>query len=62
MLLAGTRGREESPEVGKGQERWQLPVLAPHCPWGEGRQARAEGAPQALTPLPDAKMFIGVKK
>lgn len=33
-----------------------------NCPWGEGRQAKAEGAPQALTPLPDAKMYIGVKK
>lgn len=33
-----------------------------NCPWGEGRQARAEGAPQAFTPPPDAKTFIEVKK
>lgn len=32
------------------------------CPQGEGRQARADGAPQAFTPPPDAKTFTGVKK
>jgi len=33
-----------------------------NCPRGEGRQARAEGAPQTFTLPPDAKTFIGVKK